>query len=403
MALEVIKQINEELSALKEELKTMKGSTEELKTLSDKIADLERKKEFYEPKIDKDEVIKAEKKAADLVLKAKILGRPVDSFEEYKEVAGVVEKAIKPSDINNWLDERFSQSVIEKMELELKVEKLFGSITVPDGVNSLSLPQKTGTSTAYLIQPAEAAIESTITAGKVSFAPVKLKTLLSIADETKNEVVLNALLPLLQEDLAMSLARAGEDCVVNGDIAGSISGTTTPNSVTRAFDGLRKHGQANTVDNGGGAITLANILKAVASLGVYGTNPKDLVLIVNPAVYYQILGLSEVLTYDKFGSESTVRTGVVAKILGIDVVLSEYIPTNMNASGAVDESTPGTLTGALLVNVNGFKRAIRQAVEVENQRDISKDVVLYTARRYLDFKKVVIENNPISYIVNIAP
>lgn len=403
MALEVIKQINEELSALKEELKTMKGSTEELKTLSDKIADLERKKEFYEPKIDKDEVIKAEKKAADLVLKAKILGRPVDSFEEYKEVAGVVEKAIKPSDINNWLDEAFSRKIIEKLELEPRVESLFNSITIPEGVSTLSIPQNSGGIKSYLIQPAQDAIESALTAGKVTFNLSKIKNLVIVSDEAANESVVSALMTYLQGQIAKSIAEGIDEAIVSGDPTGAVNDSPSATDVRSAFKGLRAYGKANVVDAGGGSITFAKILEARKSMGVYGVNPNDLVLLVNPDVYYQILGLSEVVTQDRFGNKAVIHTGSVAKIGGVDIVMTPYLPTNMNATGDDDSSTPGTKTGCLLLNTRYFTVAKRDTVAISKDTNIVNDTSLMSSRVYRDFKKVAVDDNVVSYLVNIAP
>ena len=402
MALEVIKNLEAEISALKEELKEAKGSVEELKALSDKIAELERKKEFYDAKPSEKELAKAEKKAADLVMKSILLEKDVTAFPEYKEVAGIVEKALKPADINAWLDERFSNEIVELMELELKVEKLFQSFTVPEGVESVSVPQKTGKTTAYLIAPDTDAIESTITAGKVTFKPVKLKTLVQVADETRNEAVVNAILQVVREDIAYSLAKGTEKAIVNGDTTGALNANPGANDVTMAFDGLRKYGDVHKVDNGGSDLTLANIRAARKAMGVYGVDPSELVLLVNPAVFYQLLNLSELQTIDKIGNDAVIKTGTVAMIDGIDIVLTEAIPTNLNASGVVDNTTPGTLTAAVLVNKRAFRVAKRQAVEAERDRNIARDVDVLVGRVYRDFKKVVIEDNPVVSIVNIA-
>jgi len=403
MALEVIKQLNEEIAALKEQLKNVEGSSEELKALADKVAELERKKDFMSGEKVSDRVIaEAEKKAADLKLKAAVLDRPVDSFAEYKEVASIVEKAIKPSDIAAWMDERFSNSIVELMELELKVERLFNSMTIPNGVEAVSIPQKTGRTTAYLIAPDTDAIESAVTAGKVTIKPVKLKTLVQIADETRNEAVVGAILDVIRQDIAHSLAKGTETAIVNGDTAGTLNGNPGANDVTMAFDGLRKYGDANKVDNGGGALTLANIRAARAKMGVFGVDPSELKLLVNPAVFYQLLQIPEVQTIDKIGNEAVIKTGTIAMVDGIDIVLTEVIPTNLNASGVVDTTTPGTLTAAVLVNTSGFLVGKRNAVEAERDRNIVRDVEILVGRRYVDFKKVVVEDTAAVTIVNVA-
>ena len=401
MGLDIIKNLQSEVETLKTELDKAKSVGEEVKALEEKLGALEEKKLSFEDETVSDVQVKeAIKKASDLALKAKLTGMDIKSFDDFKEVASIVEKAIKPSDIDSWIDEQFSKEIIELMELELKVEKLFGTVTVPSGVGSLSLPQKTGGSQAYLIQPAQDAVESAITSGKVNFKPVKLKTLVVTAIESNQEAVINSLLSVVKEDIAYSLAKASETSIVNGDKTGAINATPPATDVTMAFDGLRKYGKVNVVDNGGSAITLAKIRETRKTMGVFGIDPAELVLLVNPNVFYQLLNIDELQTIDKYGSDAIVKTGTVAFIDGIAIVLSEKIPTDLNASGDVEDGQ--TLTGAVLVNTKGFKVGKRDEVEFEQDRSIVNDTDIYVGRVYRDFNKIVIGDNAVAYLVNIA-
>jgi len=404
MSIEVIKNMKAEIEALKKDLDSAKSTSEAIKAIEARIDEIEaqRKKTFDVTSVDEATVKKVAKKAADLALKAKLLGRDYKSFAEFKEVAPVIEKAITPSSIENWIDEQFSNQIIDLMEYDLKVEKQFGSVVVPSGVGSLAFPRKTGRTSAYLIQPAQDAIESMLTGDKVKFEPVKLKTLVVVADEAKNEVVIGALLDVVRQDIAYSLASAIESALVNGDTTGDINNNPPATDVRNAFDGLRKYGLANTIDNGGASITLESIRKALVSMGVYGVNPSEVKLIVNPRVYGQLLGVEEFQTVDKIGNSAVLKTGVIGMIMGMEVIVSDYIPNDLNAEGKEDGEASSTKTAAILVNTKAFKVGKRNIVEFEQDRNIVSDTILYSGRVYRDFKKVAVEDTAIAEIVNIG-
>jgi len=404
MNLEAIKQLKEQVDTLKEEVKSAKSVTDTVKTIEQKLAELEgqRKKTFDIKEFGNDIKKDLSKKAANLALKAKLLGRDVSELDEYKSVVPMIEKAITPTDIAGWIAEQFSKEVIDLMEYDLRIEKLFGSVVVPEGVGSLSFPQKTARSKAYLIAPAQDAIESVIQGGKVTFKPVKLKTLVEVSDEAKNEAVVNALLNVVKEDIAYSLAIGVEDALVNGDPTGDINDNPPATDVKNAFNGLRKFGLDNSVDNGGGAITIGSIRTAVKQMGVFGVNPSECVLIVNPRVYAQLKNLPDLQTIDKIGNSAVLKTGTVGMIDGMQVIVTDFIPNNLDATGKVDNTTPGTKTAALVVNTKAFRVGKRNVVEFEQDRSIINDTNIYTGRVYRDFQKMYASVQPIAEIVNIG-
>ena len=402
MGIEVIKNLKEELDALKSEVEGAKSTAEMIKAIEARIDAIEneRKKSFEVGTYDERMIKKAQKDAANLVLKAKLLGRDVKSFDEFKKVANIVEKAIKPADISGWLDEQFSKEVIDLMEYDLRVEKLFGSVVVPNGVSQLSFPQKTARSKAYLITPAQDAVESAITGGKVTFNPVKLKTLVIVSDEAKNEAVVGALLDVVKQDIAYSLAIGVEDALVNGDPTGDINNSPAATDVKNAFNGLRKFGLDNSVDAGGDAIAISDIRTAVKQMGVFGTNPSECVLIVNPRVYAQLKELPDLQTIDKIGNSAVLKTGTVGMIDGMQVVVTDFIPNTLDANGKVTDS--GSNTAAIVVNTKAFKVGKRNIVEFEQDRNIVNDTMIYTGRVYRDFNKMYVPVTPIAEIINIG-
>ena len=407
MSLELIKNLKGEVEGLKKELEGAKGA-------ADKVAELE--KEFGVLKAEADrkvpvaekEVSTAElkEKAANMKLKSILTGRALHETPEYKELAGSIEKAIKPSDVPNWVEEAFANEILTKMELDLKVASLFGSYTIPENVQVLSVPRlDAGAGEGFLINPAEDAIESALTSGKVQFQVSKIKSLVITADETNQEAVLNTLMDVVKTELAKSLARGVEKAIVNADQDtgdDNINGDPAATDVTRAYaKGLRKYGLVNTVDGGGNAITLDDIKAARKAMGVFGVNPADMALIINPETLYDLLGIDEVLTVDKIGSDRAVlRTGTIASIFGINVIISEYVPHNLDANGKV--ASDGTLTAALLVHLPSFKRAKRNAVGLEQDRNIINGTNIYVGQTFTDFKMTSVAGNSVVSIINLA-
>jgi len=396
MAVKIIEKLQEEIKSLRDELQTQIEANGEVKELAEKLADLERQtKEVSTSKEINEKELRS--KATNLMIKSVVLGEPIDKVKGYAEFANEVEKAIKPSDVSNWVAEAFSKELIDLVELELKVEKLFNSITVPKEVGSLSLPRKTARTVAYRIQPDTDAIASVIAGDKVTFKPEKLKTLVELTDEANNEAVLNTLYDYIKADIAYSLAKGIEDAIVNGDTTGTLQGGLDQNAVTSAFDGLRKYGDAQKVDNGGGAITIDNIRLARKNLGVFGINPDEVVLLVNPNVYYQLVSLDK--GFDVMGKAGYKGdlTGQVGFVDGMAVVVTEQIPVDLDANGVAG----GDTTAAVLFNRKSFLVGKRDEVTAERDRNIYKDVDVLVGRVYRDFKQVSV-GTPAVTITNIA-
>lgn len=376
-----LKELTAEVAALKEKDGVL------AQELADKVADLEKQideaaatRKSVMPTTSEKDVESAVKAVKAAYLKSAIMGKPMTDFEGFKEAKEVVEKALKPADVANWVAEAFASDVIEEMELELKVAGLFDKITVPDGYGSLSVPARTAKLKAYLIAPATDAIESVLNDGKVTFATTKLKTMTVLADEMNDEVV-KAVAGLAQKELTRSIARAVEDVVVMGDTTGAA------NDATSAADGIYKAGKVNGIDAGGTSITLGVIAQARATMGALGINPAELALVVEPTQYNKLVQIPEVLTIDKVGAQASLLTGAVASVYGISVIVSEYIPTNMSATGVNDGSAD--TTAAILVNKSGFMRADRTSGLInKSDNNIVSDTLILTASYQFDFKPV---------------
>jgi hypothetical protein len=400
MAIEAIEKMSKELDALKVEMEAQKTAAEKQleelhKEVDSKLA--ERKTTFEEKVVGDVEVAKARKDGADLYLKSVLTGRPVESFKEFKDIMSIVEKAIVPADISSWLAEEFSGQMLTKLDAELMVEPLFTKLTMPANRNQFSIPGRSTDAIAYLIAPGVDAIESTIAAGKVTFATSRIKTLVSVTDQADQEAVV-AVMDLVRQELVSSLARASEKGIIAGDTA-----VTDSNDVRKAFDGLLKIAVvAGNVVDGGGAISAAGILAGRKKLGVYGLNLADLAIIAPVKIAYDMLGLTEVMTVDKYGTAATILTGEIGKLYGMPIVASAYLPENLTAAGIVDDIEPvGTKTAVLIVNKRFFGIADRGTIGIEEERKAVSSSTLYVGYRDVDFKKLSIVATPVAAIVNL--
>jgi hypothetical protein len=164
------------------------------------------------------------------------------------------------------------------------------------------------------------------------------------------------------------LANGLENALINGDTTATHQDSDTEaagaTAVGAAWKGFRKHAIENsyTIDASTWDITKLRAMRK--SMGKFGINPDELVLIASNSAYIQMLGWDGVLTLDKFGPQATILTGELLKVDGISVIVSPYMRQDLNASGVFDDTTE-TKTGVLLVNRDSFAIGDRQTVELD--------------------------------------
>ena len=390
MSLDMVKKLQEQIEA----------ANAKIEELATDVAERKSKKEV--PSAASASLTKElRSRAANLHLLSTITGRSVDSISGFEEVKEVAQRAIIPrlpgvagaTDVPEWLAEQFARDIIERVQVMADMEMMFPKYTMPANTEVFSIPQKTDNTKAYLIAPAAEAVESAIASGKVSFQTKRLITFSIVSDQANAETIV-ALLDVVKQDMAESLVKAMENAIINGDTTSSggtnINGATVEADAkdqTKAFDGLRKYAAANTVTFSD-VPTFANLVKMRKQMGNYGVNLDDLVYIVSPSTYYNLLQLDEVVTMDKYGAQATVVTGEVAKVGGVPVVVSEYVPENLTAAGIVDDVTPGTATVILLVNKKFFAVADRGSIGFEQDRSVRTTSDVFVAYRDIDFKRL---------------
>jgi HK97 family phage major capsid protein len=184
-----------------------------------------------------------------------------------------------------------------------------------------------------------------------------------------------AMLPMLQQDLGEGAAASFESAVINGDNDGThqdTGGSYTATSVESAFAGIRKAGIAvGVVDWSSGGVSKANFMGLRADMKKYGTNQRDLAIIVDSAGYVHLQAIEEAFRADARGAANTasVNTGMLPSFNGIPVIVSEAVPAGVTAAGIVASS--GNSYGTLIItNLSQWVVGRRRQFTVEVQPDI---------------------------------
>lgn len=342
-----------------------------------------------------DDVVEFHERADNLLLLATALDcHPRDTryyTEEYLPFVRALDSTTS-AEGDEFVPTELSASLIERVNLPLRVAALFPTIPMP--TNPFDIPGR-GVSRQRLGKHAEQTADTgqtrfkavTPATRKITLTAVKFAGEMIVSKEVEEDALI-AMLPFMQEEMIDFLAGDIEDAIINGDAQGSHmdSDTTSSDDPRKALDGLRQHTQSTEKTDGSSAskLTVAHLRTNRAQLGKYGINPADLAHVVSMNSYLQLLDDSNVVTVDKIGPSATIVTGELGRVDGIPLVVSEYVRTDLNASGVYDGSTT-TETIALTVYRRGFLNGIRREMTVQRLVEIyaefDQDAIICSHRR----------------------
>jgi len=337
-------------------------------------------------------------RADDIYLVSKLLRRDPRSLKmwgEFAREASALRKAMDTATAGEgleWIPTGFSAELIRQVKLALKVASLHSRIAMP--TNPFKLPIDGADATAYLTAESTSDSASKITAStpgtsNVTFDAVKLACRVLVSTELEEDSIV-AVLPLLRDKIVQALAEAQENASINGDTAGTHmdSDVTASSDVRKAWNGYRKLALSSAkVDCS--TFDIAGLRAIRAAMGKYGVNPSNLAWIAGISVFNKMLGLEEVITADKYGSDATILTGELAKLDGIPVIVSEFIREDLNADGEYDGITTDNTVLPLVYRpafLYGDRRSITLRVSHELYMETDQDVAIATQR--LDFQPV---------------
>ena len=318
-------------------------------------------------------------------------------FQKYQGLASDLRKAMDTADSSgggSWIPTGFSAQLIDQYRLDLKVASALPQLEMP--TSPYAIPVSTNTPTSYFVSESTADDPSSgptgdLTTRKTTLTAKKFFAHTQLSTELDEDSII-PMLPLIRTKFARSLADALEDALINGDTASPHmdSDTTSATSRRKAFLGLRaiavdqSYTTALTTFNGE---TLGNLR---ASMGKYGVNPRDLMMVTGPKGYQRLTLLKDssgnqlVTTIDKFGPQATAVTGTLAKYVGIDIIVSEFMREDLNANGIYDATQ--TDTGILVVFKPGFIIGNRRKITLKTWENIRTDQVVVVATSRHDFQ-----------------
>lgn len=237
---------------------------------------------------------------------------------------------------------------------------------------------------------------STVTTAQASISAKGLATRY-ILDEELIEDSAVLLLPAMQRMIAKDMRDALEDAIINGDSAAThqdaiatwnirsrwgATGLGGSNDHRRLFLGLRAaaYDKATTLDCNAG--TTAKFLELIALMGEYAS--ADKVLIVSPeCLYERLMGLTELLTIDKFGPQATILTGQLGSLFGMPVVVSRFLSNDLHTTGLFTGAS--ATTGMLVVARDSWNIFARRGIQIQQEQDITSGAYNMVATERLTF------------------
>ena len=293
---------------------------------------------------------------------------------------------------DEWVPTLMSSSYVEEFELDRVVEDKFREI--PLGSAPYDLPIQTSVTKARKIAENTAITGANFTTGKITFSPTKLGEYYVLPEEL-NEDSAPAIFDIARSEVVQAQARAVEAAILNGDSDGTHIDSDTQalgaDVAEKIWNGLRRAGIANTANGGttdftNAAITEANLRVMRQRMGKFGVNPGQLMWIVSAVGLQQMMALPSVITIDKYGQFATVVTGEIGRYQGIPIITSEYMRSDLNATGVYDGTTVNR-TALLLVNTTRYYVGMRRPIRVRVMEDLpNQDRWLMASYQRKDFQ-----------------
>jgi len=329
--------------------------------------------------------------------------RGTKTYKRFQNIAGNFQKAVGDlidtvTEVVNWIPTQYSSQLYEQVKIGLPLVNMFpevsmqaATVVLPLDMNDNEATRVTETVTLGAAGAGAPWLDATfvnpaaLSSGKITLVAEKLRSRYWISMEATEDAIV-AMLPFLNRKHRRNMGEALEDAILNGQVSGLDTGgthfsKTNPSAATDArdcWDGLRQRASVYTptpvtsVDNSNGKPTVVGIRGIRAAMGEYGVTPSDLAYIFGIFGYIKLLDDTNVMTLDKLGVNATVRTGTMAQVDGVDVVISRRMPENANASGLIDGVTENR-TLAVVVHRDSFILGNRRRITLDSQKWVASD------------------------------
>lgn len=349
------------------------------------------------------------------------------AYKEFQELGGTLLKALDTTTAGSgleWVPTLFSQEIMGKIKLQLRVAALFRMFDMPSNpykwpfiaarpVAQVIHAQPDATDYGKVLAETDRAYGGLSPTANTQFDAGKLRALEVWVREFDEDTV-SAALDVMIEDMISAIGDGWEDGIINGDtdtsthIDSDVTEPPTGTSPKTFVDGLRKYALETatgaTSDEGDTTLTDALIRAARQKMGnPWATQVSQLAYIVDIKSYFQMLSLSGHQTLNDMGPQAAILTGMVGSHDNIPVILSEFARSNLNASGVYDGIT--TDQGAILiVHRQRWLIGKRPASGLETDRWVPSDQGLAVVFDRGDFQLVdatPAAGGPVGYLYNV--
>lgn len=283
-----------------------------------------------------------------------------------------IEKALVTGDAGDFIPEEYANEFIDLVREMNWLRDLFRVIVMPAA--TFFIPKITGDSSVFFVsteatQPTESK-PAFASAGSVRLDAIKLMGYVQVSNETDEDSRI-AMMPIIKNSMAQSIARAEEEAILNGQYRAYAA--DDPRS---AFKGLLKlaedASQDVVADNND---LIATIESARRKLGVHGRSVANLVLLVNPFTASLLRQITQVLTVDKYGPGATILKGEVGKVMGITVVEEFYLPEDDTDASTYYAPANAAKGNAILLDKTSPIIGDRRKVKFDQDKVISTDSI----------------------------
>jgi len=343
--------------------------------------------------------------------------RTLKTYKRFENIAGTFMKAAAATDyidtgneVANWIPTQYSSQLYDQVKIGLPLVNMFPEVQMMAPTVVLPLDMNDNEATRVVEAATFAAGDpwldlvtatpSPLTSGKITLSAEKLRSRYWISAEATEDSIV-AMLPFLNRKHRRNMGEALEDAILNGQVSGLDTGgthftKTNPSAATDArdcWDGLRYFASVYTptpvtsVDNSNVVPTVSDMRGLRAAMGEYGVDPSALAYIFGIFGYVKLLDDTSVVTIDKFGPQATVKTGTMAMVDGVEVVVSRRMPENANASGLIDGTTTNR-TLAMAVHRDSCILGNRRRITLASQHHVSMDSTELVAFWRGDFQPV---------------
>jgi HK97 family phage major capsid protein len=315
-------------------------------------------------------------------------------IETYEKTLGDAMDSLTATDGLETIPEFLSNNVIEEVWLTRAVHDLFKRNAMPSP--TWNRPRITSMGRAYLMD--EPTLISQHFEDLTTTDPFQTDDVTWNASCLAHSVFYSK---ILTEDSILDMAarclqdskdgimNAIEDATINGNKGLKAGGTgsdldndlwTSLYDARNAWDGIRISCDLSTQGLDLGTFNMDNYTLLRKKMGKWGMNVTDLVNIVSPATYFNMLMVDEFLTVDKFPGAVNV-TGALGAFQGIPIVASEYVYENLNASGVYDGMTENNSI-IIITRKDAFEYGDRRQMIIERDyRPLSQQNVVVASWR----------------------